>query len=47
MLEEADESSLWLELLIESSICSTDEAKALADEANHLVAIFVQSAKTA
>jgi len=34
-------------LLIETSICATDSAKALAHEADELVAIFVQSEKTA
>ena|SRR5689334_8611892 len=47
VVEDADESLGWLELLIETSICTTDEAKELADEANQLVAIFVQSEKTA
>jgi hypothetical protein len=46
-VEDADESLGWLELLIETSISTTDEAKELADEANQLVAIFVQSEKTA
>ncbi len=47
VVEDADESLGWLELLIETSISTTDEAKELADEANQLVAIFVQSEKTA
>jgi four helix bundle protein len=47
VVEECDESLGWLELLIESSICTTDTAKSLAIEANELVAIFVQSEKTA
>lgn len=47
VVEESDESLGWLQLLIDSSICTTDEAKSLADEADQLVAIFVQSEKTA
>ena len=47
VVEESDESLGWLRLLIESSICATDSAKALAQEADELVAIFVQSEKTA
>jgi four helix bundle protein len=47
VVEESDESLGWLELLIESSICADDSAKSLADEANELVSIFVQSEKTA
>jgi len=47
VVEESDESLGWLRLLIESSICATDFAKSLAKEADELVAIFVQSEKTA
>src|SRR5262249_49620585 len=47
VVEESDESLGWLQLLIDSSICATDGAKSLVDEANQLVAIFVQSEKTA
>jgi len=47
VVEECDESLGWLRLLIESSICATDPAKSLAQEADELVAIFVQSEKTA
>ena len=47
VVEESDESLGWLRLLIESSICTTDSATSLAKEADELVAIFVQSEKTA
>jgi four helix bundle protein len=47
VVEESDESLGWLQLLIETSICATDTAKSLAEEANELVAIFVESEKTA
>jgi len=46
-VEEADESLGWLQLLIDSSIRATDDIESLRDEANELVAIFVQSEKTA
>ena len=47
VVEECDESLGWLQLLIDSSICTTQAMEALRDEANELVAIFVQSEKTA
>ncbi len=47
VVEESDESLGWLQLLIDTSICAGDDARSLADEANQLVAIFVQSEKTA
>jgi four helix bundle protein len=46
-VEESDESLGWLQLLIESSLCTTDDAGPLRDEANELVSIFVKSEKTA
>ena len=47
VVEESDESLGWLQLLIDSAICSTDSAKSLASEANELVSIFVKSELTA
>jgi four helix bundle protein len=47
VIEESDESLGWLELLIDSSICATEKAKSLANEANELVSIFVKSELTA
>ena len=47
VVEESDESLGWLQLLIDSSIYATEDAKSLAEEANELVAIFVKSEKTA
>lgn len=47
VVEESDESLGWLQLLIDSSICQTESAKALVSEANELVSIFVQSEITA
>jgi len=47
VVEESDESLGWLQLLIDSSICTNEGAKSLASEANELVSIFVQSEITA
>ena len=47
VVEESDESFGWLQLLIDSSLCTTEEVEELRDEADQLVAIFVQSEKTA
>jgi four helix bundle protein len=44
--EEADESGLWLELLMESGIVSQKRLAKLLDEANQLTAIIVASRKT-
>ncbi len=45
--EEADESSYWMELLVESGIFSQSRLKNLITEADELVAISVASIKTA
>ncbi|MBE0541017.1 MAG: four helix bundle protein [Verrucomicrobia bacterium] len=45
--EEADESALWLELLVESGIMSARKLSALLNEANELTAIMAASRKTA
>ncbi len=45
--EEADESSGWLLLLVESNIVSMERARNLIQEAGELTAIFVASRKTA
>ena len=45
--EEADESALWMELLIESGIISQARLGRLLDEANQLTAITVASRKKA
>jgi four helix bundle protein len=47
VVEECDESLGWLQLLVESEICTAEAAEALITEANELVAIFVKSEKTA
>ena len=45
--EEADETALWLELLIESGIMSVRKLCALLQEANDLTAFMAASRKTA
>ena len=46
-LEEADESALWMELIIEDKILSPEKVSPLHQEANELVAIFLASIQTA
>jgi len=45
--EEADESSLWLDLLVEAGLVPSAQVAALRDEADQLVAITVASIRTA
>ena len=45
--EEADETALWLELLVESGIMSERKLSALLTEADELTAIMSSSRKTA
>ena len=47
VLEEADESLYWMEILVETEIMKADLLGSLMDEANQLVAILVQSLNTA
>jgi four helix bundle protein len=47
VLEEADESLFWLELLMESGAAHPDRITPLLKEANELVSIFVASLRTA
>ncbi len=46
-MEEADESALWMELLIEGEIMPASKVTALHQEATELTAIFHASIKTA
>ncbi len=46
VVEEADETAFWLELIIETGILPEDRIKPLLKEANELTAIFVSSRKT-
>lgn len=45
--EEADETQYWLEMLSEPRLINADRFKALNQEANELISIFVSSAKKA
>ena len=47
VIEEADESAYWLELLIETGIVRQDTLEALMKEADELIAIMIASVKTA
>jgi four helix bundle protein len=47
VLEEADESLFWLELLTESGIATREKLGPLLKEADELVSIFVASLRTA
>jgi four helix bundle protein len=46
VLEEADESHFWLELLVEAGIVSRERVDSALKEANELVSIFVASLRT-
>ncbi|HEX8815047.1 MAG TPA: four helix bundle protein [Terriglobales bacterium] len=47
VVEEADETVFWLELMVESGLVTMKKTEALISEANQLVAIFGTSLKTA
>lgn len=47
VLEETDETQLWLELVIAAKLLPAKRVKPLLNEANELVAIFVTSRKSA
>jgi four helix bundle protein len=47
VLEEADETQLWLELIIDAKLLPPKRVQPLLDEAGELVAIFVTSRKSA
>ena len=47
VVEEADETVFWLELLVESGIVPADKLEPLLKEANELLAIFSASRRTA
>lgn len=47
VLEEADETQLWLELILEGNLLPSERIQPLLTEANELVAIFVTSRKSA
>ena len=47
VVEEADETVFWLEVLVETEIIRAGKMKGLLDEANELLAIFAASQRTA
>jgi len=47
VVEEADETVFWLELLIETGVVSESRMNELLKEANELLAIFAASQRTA
>jgi four helix bundle protein len=47
VIEEADESAFWLELLVDAGLVRESKLKELKSEANQLVAIFNASRTTA
>jgi hypothetical protein len=47
VVEEADESVFWLEILSDCGIVSKDRIESLLGEANELLAIFAASHRTA
>jgi len=47
VLEEADETVFWLELIQEAAIFPDGKMRSLCKEANELVSIFVSSIRTA
>lgn len=47
VVEEADETVFWLELLVETGIVSSERMSDLLAEANELLAIFAASQHTA
>ena len=46
VVEEADESLYWMELLVDATIIQKDRLERLMKEANELTAIFTASLKT-
>jgi four helix bundle protein len=47
VVEEADETVFWLEMLVETNIVSAKKMDELLKEANELLAIFAASQRTA
>ena len=46
VLEEADESLYWMELIVEAELIPSNKLKSLMQEANEIVAMLVSSLKT-
>lgn len=47
VLEEADETHFWLELLLEAGIVTPDKISPIMNQTNELISIFVVSLRTA
>jgi four helix bundle protein len=47
VLEEADESLFWLELMVDAEVVTKSRVERLLKEADELTAIFTTSVKTA
>ena len=47
IVEEADESAYWMEMILEAGLVRKEKLADLLDEANQLVAIAVSSIRTA
>jgi four helix bundle protein len=47
VLEEADESLFWMEVLVETDVVKTARLQPLMEECNELISIFAASLKTA
>lgn len=47
VIEEADESGYWMELIVEGDLLPKEKIEALLDEANQITAIMVASRKSA
>jgi len=47
VVEEADESTFWLELLVDSGIVSQERLQEIHKEADELLAVFAASYNTA
>lgn len=47
VIEEADESAFWLELIVESNLIKENLIQPLLVETNEIIAIMVSSSKTA
>ena len=46
-IEEADESSFWMQFIIDEHLIEENRVRLLLDEANELTAILIASRKTA
>jgi four helix bundle protein len=46
VLQELEESALWLELLEEHQMANSEELRRLLDETNQLIGIFIASVRT-